>query len=227
MATDALIAQPIEIAVATRSDNNGMSPTAVTLVPSRTKWLVLVIGGAGLAGAILLAAGGDTAAMLIADLFALGAGFGAIMLRPGAASLRLDGNGFEMHPRLPPTARAARRLRARGQHRPARSANSPRSRKPRPTSRFQSRRGPNTIRSRKTDGARGADETKTGHRERRHGDRHLAANARKFRNTHGADAEEDCSDGKKQGRLHQCGDRRCGGLPVSPARFTNPMPSVM
>ena len=96
MATDALIAAQIDIDVATRSDNNGMSPAAVTLVPSRTKWLVMVIGGAGLAGAILLGAGGDTAAMLIADFFALGAGFGAIMLRPGAASLRLDGNGFEI-----------------------------------------------------------------------------------------------------------------------------------
>ena len=96
MATDALIADQIEIAVPAGSDNDGMSPAAVTLVPSRTKWLVMVIGGAGLAGAILLFAGGDMAAMLIADLFALAAGFGAIMLRPGAASLRLDGNGFEI-----------------------------------------------------------------------------------------------------------------------------------
>jgi hypothetical protein len=96
MATDALIAEPIEIAGPTRSDNDSTSPASVTLVPSRTKWLVMVIGGAGLAGAILLFAGGDRAAMLIADFFAIGAGFGAIMLRPGAASLRLDGNGFEI-----------------------------------------------------------------------------------------------------------------------------------
>lgn len=68
------------------------------LVTPRKQWWAMVIGGgvlcAGSLAAIFL--GGDQAAIFLAAFFAFWAVLGAVMLLPGANSLRLDADGFEV-----------------------------------------------------------------------------------------------------------------------------------
>jgi hypothetical protein len=56
----------------------------------------MIAGGAVVAIAIVLISPGDTGAMIIAACFGLFALVCAIMLLPGAGSLRLDAGGFEV-----------------------------------------------------------------------------------------------------------------------------------
>lgn len=76
----------------------GAALEPVTLAPSRKPWLLMAIGGGVLCAGSLLGAifGGDTAAILLAALFGCCAALGAIMLLPGANSLRLDADGFSV-----------------------------------------------------------------------------------------------------------------------------------
>jgi hypothetical protein len=83
-------------------DNKGDRPGAVlepiALVPSRKQWWVMVIGGGVFFVIALLGVtlGGDTAAIIVAAFAGFWAVLGAIMLLPGANSLRLDENCFEI-----------------------------------------------------------------------------------------------------------------------------------
>jgi hypothetical protein len=96
---------PAEIALpksSLLSDNKDAQPGAVlkptTLVPPLKQWWIMAIGG-GLFFVISLLGisfGGDTAAMIVAAFSGFWAMLGAIMLLPGANSLRLDEKGFEI-----------------------------------------------------------------------------------------------------------------------------------
>lgn len=80
------------------SDNKGDRPEPITLVPSRKQWWVIAIGGGILFVIALISVtlGGDTAAIIVATFAGFWAVLGAIMLLPGANSLRLDEKGFEI-----------------------------------------------------------------------------------------------------------------------------------
>ena len=72
-------------------------PGPVTLYPSRRKWLLLMAGcllfaGVGIGGAY----NGDAKDWLGVAFFGLGAIVPGLMLLHGAASIRLDSDGFEM-----------------------------------------------------------------------------------------------------------------------------------
>ena len=73
-----------------------LEPT--TLVPSRKPWWIMVIGGGVIWVISLLSVvfGGDTASIMLAAFAGFWAVLGAIMLLPGANSMRLDENGFEV-----------------------------------------------------------------------------------------------------------------------------------
>jgi hypothetical protein len=97
---------PGEIAVpesSLLSDNKEDQPGAgavlkpTTLVPPRKLWRIIAIGGSVLFVISLLASfGGDTDAIFLAAFFGFWALLGAIILLPGANSLRLDETGFEI-----------------------------------------------------------------------------------------------------------------------------------
>lgn len=74
------------------------APGPAMLTPSRRPWWMMAIGGGALCAGSLLGVvfGGDTAAIFLAVLFGCCAVLGAIMLLPGANSLRLDADGFEV-----------------------------------------------------------------------------------------------------------------------------------
>lgn len=84
---------PIDVALAPGA---GLEPA--TLVPSRKQWWVIVIGAGIFFVISLLAVGfsGDPAALIVTAFAGFWAVLGAIMLAPGANSLRLDENGFEI-----------------------------------------------------------------------------------------------------------------------------------
>jgi hypothetical protein len=96
-------------------------PGPVTLYPSRRKWLLLMAGCLLFAvGGIGEAHNGNAMDWLGVAFFGLGAIVPGLMLLHGAASIRLDSDGFEMT-NLFRHARLARRLRLRGTI-PARSS---------------------------------------------------------------------------------------------------------
>jgi hypothetical protein len=70
-------------------------PGPTTLYPSRTKWLLVVLGGGVLgSGGYLMVADGDRLGWLVLAFFALVSIVGAMMLLPGAGGLTLDRDGF-------------------------------------------------------------------------------------------------------------------------------------
>lgn len=77
---------------------SGATLEPAMLAPSRKPWLMMAVGGGVLCAGSLLGVtmGGDTAAIFLAVLFGCCAVLGAIMLLPGANSLRLDADGFEV-----------------------------------------------------------------------------------------------------------------------------------
>jgi hypothetical protein len=81
-----------------RGDRHGAVLEPITLAPSRKQWWAMVIGGGVFFVIALLGVtlGGDTAAIIVAAFAAFWAVLGAIMLLPGANSLRLDKTGFEV-----------------------------------------------------------------------------------------------------------------------------------
>ncbi len=66
------------------------------LVPSRIKWWVMIVAGVGFAAVLLVNFAGNTGATIMAVLSVLVAAFAAAMLVPGANSLQLDAEGFEV-----------------------------------------------------------------------------------------------------------------------------------
>jgi hypothetical protein len=94
MAVKTILAEPA--AAATPNLQPGAWPGPITLLTSRRKWWVLTTGASVVAIGLLAVSAGDTAATLIAACFGLFALVCAIMLLPGAGSLRLDPGGFEV-----------------------------------------------------------------------------------------------------------------------------------
>lgn len=68
----------------------------IELVPSRTKWWVMIIAGAGFAAGMIAGFGVNTSTALVAALSVGAAVLGAAMLLPGANALRLDADGFQV-----------------------------------------------------------------------------------------------------------------------------------
>ena len=68
----------------------------MTLVPSRIKWWVIIVAGVGFAALLLVNFAGNTGATIMAVLSVLVAALAGAMLVPGANSLRLDADGFEV-----------------------------------------------------------------------------------------------------------------------------------
>ncbi len=66
----------------------------MTLVPSRIKWWVLILAGAGFAAVLLANFAGNIGAMMMAALSGLVAVAGATQLLPRSNSLQLDAQGF-------------------------------------------------------------------------------------------------------------------------------------
>ena len=68
----------------------------IRLVPSRVKWWVMIVAGVGFAAVLLVNFAGNTGATIMAVLSVLVAAFAAAMLVPGANSLQIDAEGFEV-----------------------------------------------------------------------------------------------------------------------------------
>lgn len=68
----------------------------IELVPSRTKWWVMIIVGVGFAAGMLISFGVTLSTVLVAALSAGAAALGAAMLLPGANALRIGDDGFEI-----------------------------------------------------------------------------------------------------------------------------------